>query len=139
MDEGFEDFYEDLQVSPNADQETIERVYRLLAKRYHPDNKGFGSVEKFDIVTRAYKVLSQPEKRAAYDVSYAERKERRWRAYAQAQAPGGFTPDAHIRRQILSILYIERRQDPEKAGWGPGASPSTWVGRRRCSSSTCGT
>jgi curved DNA-binding protein len=34
----FMDYYEILQVSPNADQTTIERVYRLLAKKYHPDN-----------------------------------------------------------------------------------------------------
>jgi curved DNA-binding protein len=52
MDQPFEDFYEDLQVSPNADQETIERVYRLLAKRYHPDNSGTGGVEKFDVITK---------------------------------------------------------------------------------------
>ena len=32
------DYYEVLQVSRNADFETIERVFRLLAKRYHPDN-----------------------------------------------------------------------------------------------------
>jgi curved DNA-binding protein CbpA len=93
-------------------------VYRLLAKRYHPDNNGSGSVEKFDIITKAYKVLSQPEKRAAYDATYAEKKERVLRALAQASAPGGFAADSHIRRQILSVLYIERRQDPEKAGVG---------------------
>jgi len=118
MKDSFEDHYEDLQVSPNADQETIERVYRLLAKRYHPDNNGSGSVEKFDIITKAYKVLSQPEKRAAYDATYAEKKERVMRAFAQVSAPGGFAADSHIRRQILSVLYIERRQDPEKAGVG---------------------
>ena len=43
----FVDYYEDLQISPNADLETIERVYRLLAKRYHPDNQATGSIEKF--------------------------------------------------------------------------------------------
>jgi len=118
MKEIFEDHYEDLQVSSNADQETIERVYRLLAKRYHPDNNGSGSVEKFDIITKAYKVLSQPEKRAAYDATYAEKKERVLKALAQANAPGGIAADSHIRRQILSVLYIERRQDPEKAGVG---------------------
>ncbi len=41
MVQGFEDCYEDLQVSPHFDQETIEWFYRLLAKRYHPDNGGF--------------------------------------------------------------------------------------------------
>ena len=118
MKEIFEDHYEDLQVSSNADQETIERVYRLLAKRYHPDNSGSGSVEKFDIITKAYKVLSQTEKRAAYDATYAEKKERVLKAFAQANAPGGIAADSHIRRQILSVLYIERRQDPGKAGVG---------------------
>jgi tetratricopeptide (TPR) repeat protein len=118
MKEIFEDHYEDLQVSPRADQETIERVYRLLAKRYHPDNSGSGSVEKFDIITKAYKVLGQAEKRAAYDATYAEKKDRLVKALAQASAPGGFEADSHIRRQILSVLYIERRQDPEKAGVG---------------------
>ena len=44
----FTDYYEDLQVSSNADVETIERVYRLLAKRYHPDNNGTGDAEKFN-------------------------------------------------------------------------------------------
>jgi len=61
---------------------------RLLAKRYHPDNIGSGSVEKFDIITKAYKALSQPEKRAAYDATYAEKKSRVLKAYAQAFAPG---------------------------------------------------
>jgi curved DNA-binding protein len=118
MKESFEDHYEDLQISPNADQETIERVYRLLAKRYHPDNNSSGSVEKFNIITNAYRVLSQPEKRAAYDATYAEKKERVLKAYAQASAPGAFSADSHIRLQIISVLYIERRQDPEKPGVG---------------------
>jgi curved DNA-binding protein CbpA len=118
MISNFEDHYEDLQVSPKADQETIERVYRLLAKRYHPDNNGSGAVEKFDIITRAYKVLSNPEKRAAYDATYEEKKGHVLKAYAQAAAPDGFAADGRIRQQILSVLYIERRQDPEKAGVG---------------------
>jgi len=118
MKDIFEDHYEDLQVSPKADQETIERVYRLLAKRYHPDNNSSGSVEKFDIITKAYKVLGQAEKRAAYDATYAEKKDLVLKALAQTSAPGGFAADSHIRRQILSVLYIERRQDPEKAGVG---------------------
>ena len=48
-------YYEILQVSPSADQETIERVYRLLAKRYHPDNLSTGDTNKFDILTKAYR------------------------------------------------------------------------------------
>ncbi|RPJ11395.1 MAG: J domain-containing protein, partial [Deltaproteobacteria bacterium] len=57
-DDSISDYYEDLQVSPNADQETLERIYRMLAKRYHPDNGCTGCVDKFDVVTKAYQVLS---------------------------------------------------------------------------------
>jgi preprotein translocase subunit Sec63 len=70
MKDIFEDHYEDLQISPKADQETIERVYRLLAKRYHPDNNDSGSVEKFDIITKAYKVLGQAEGLSARRVQW---------------------------------------------------------------------
>ena len=73
------DYYEDLQVSSNADLETIERVYRLLAKRYHPDNNGSGNTEKFTRITEAYKVLTDPEKRAAFDVQYEKERTRQFK------------------------------------------------------------
>jgi curved DNA-binding protein CbpA len=47
--ESFNDYYEALQLSPNADLETIERVFRMLAKRYHPDNDQTGNVDKFSL------------------------------------------------------------------------------------------
>ena len=53
----FYDYYEDLQVSPSADLETIERVYRLLAKKFHQDNQTTGNSEKFALISNAYKVL----------------------------------------------------------------------------------
>ena len=46
--EPFIDFFEILQISPRADQESIERVYRLLAKGYHLDNKKIGNANKFE-------------------------------------------------------------------------------------------
>ncbi|MEJ5357989.1 MAG: J domain-containing protein [Desulfobacterales bacterium] len=118
MEEELVDFYEDLQVSPRADQETIERVYRLLAKRYHPDNGCTGCVELFDRVTKAYRVLTDPEKRAAYDARYEGIRARRWRlAAAAAPGPDG-ARDRQIRHALLSLLYIERRNDPEKGSIG---------------------
>ena len=114
----FDDYYEDLQISPNANLDTIERVYRLLAKRYHPDNNESGSVEKFLLITTAYKVLSDPEKRAAYDVTYREAKGRLYEAISEESASQGYENENHIRHVILSILYIERKQDPSKAGIG---------------------
>ena len=114
----FHDHYEYLQISTNADQETIERVYRLLAKRYHPDNISNGNTEKFTAITKAYKTLSHPEKRAAYDAAYENHKRNYFQTVSRAKSADGHENDLHIRRYILSILYIERRKDPENASVG---------------------
>jgi hypothetical protein len=113
-----DDYYEYLQVSPNADQETIERIYRMLAKKYHPDNRDTGNAEKFSILTKAYQTLADPEKRAAYDVQYEKAKNREWKASSQMGAVQGAENDGQIRKAILSILYIRRRDTPETPGVG---------------------
>lgn len=63
------DYYEVLGVKADAKQDEIHRVYRQLAKKYHPDrNKGSKTAEeKFKQVTEAYNVLGDPEKRRQYD------------------------------------------------------------------------
>jgi curved DNA-binding protein CbpA len=114
----FVDYYEDLQVSPNADLETIERIYRLFAKRYHPDNLNTGNVEKFNIITEAYRLLSDPEKRAAYDAKYEDKKIQQYMSVSNISPSEGFETDQNIRHQILSILYIERRREPFESGVG---------------------
>jgi curved DNA-binding protein len=114
-----DDFYENLQISPNADTETIERVYRMLAKRYHPDNGGTGNVEKFDRITKAYHILADPVRRGAYDVTYEQVQSRRWKLVTTAKAgSNGNGKDQEIRNAVLSILYIERRNDPTGASVG---------------------
>ena len=74
----FDDYYEALQISPNADGETIARVFRHLAKRYHPDNPETGDVEKFDRLSKAHRILSDPEKRAGYDARHQTFWNERW-------------------------------------------------------------
>jgi curved DNA-binding protein CbpA len=112
------DYYEDLQVSSNADIETIERVFRLLAKRYHPDNNGTGNAEKFTRIKEAYNVLSDPEKRAAFDVKYEKERTRQFKNLSEASCSEGFETDQRIRHLILSILYVEIRKDPSHPGVG---------------------
>ena len=114
----FVDYYEDLQVSHNADMETIERIYRLFAKRYHPDNLNTGDVEKFNIITEAHRMLSDPEKRAAYDSKYEEVKNRQYKTLFNIFSSEGFENDQKIRHQILSILYTQRRREPSESGVG---------------------
>ena len=63
------DLYEVLGISKTADEKTIKKAYRKLAKKYHPDmNPGDKTAEqKFKEVTDAYNILSDPEKRKLYD------------------------------------------------------------------------
>ncbi len=116
--EPFTDYYEILQVSPNADLETIERVYRLLAKRYHPDNQNSGEARKFDTLTKAYRIVSNPEKRAGYDADYEQAKNQQWHLFLDGIASEGAEGDKKIYQAILSTLYFARRRDAEKAGVG---------------------
>src|SRR5207247_8441545 len=64
-----EDYYEVLQISRNAEVETIHRVYRMMATRFHPDNPRTGNTETFLLLKRAYQVLSDPALRAEYNNS----------------------------------------------------------------------
>ncbi len=112
------DYYEDLQVSRNADQETIERVYRLLAKRYHPDNQATGRADKFEALTTAFRVLADPVERAAYDAGRERLDARRWELLKPSPGSPGPGNDREIRDAMLSVLYIERRNNPSDGSVG---------------------
>ena len=63
-----QDLYDLLGVARDADADTIKKAYRRLARQLHPDvNPDPATQERFKEVSRAYEVLSDPQKRAAYD------------------------------------------------------------------------
>ena len=63
------DYYEVLGVSKSADEAELKKAYRRLAMKYHPDrNEGNDEAEhKFKEAKEAYDILSDSQKRAAYD------------------------------------------------------------------------
>ncbi len=107
------DYYEFLQISPSAEQDTIHRVYRFLAARFHPDNQDTGDAEKFFLLKQAYDVLSNPELRAAYDAK---------RGTASTAQPAPLSSwidfmdsmDGELNRRlaVLAVLYYQRRTNP---------------------------
>lgn len=108
------DFYEVLQLGRNADTDTIHRVYRMLAQRYHPDNTDSGSAERFRQVLEAYRVLSDPEQRAAYDVTHLDTQRVRWRIFDQNTAIDEFEAEKAKRKGVLALLYRKRVTSPRE-------------------------
>jgi curved DNA-binding protein CbpA len=108
---GFIDFYEALQVSPNADSETVERVFRHLAKRYHPDNPQTGDTDHFRMLVDAHRTLTDPESRASYDARYQQGVAQQWSMVEEAIGCGEHEGDQVLRDRLLSLLYVQRRRD----------------------------
>lgn len=114
MSEAVVDYYETLQISPNADADTVQRVFRLLAQRFHPDNQDTGNAARFRELHEAYEALSDPQRRAQYDIRYQAMKQERWRLASNGPpADSDFDMEQQLRAILLEILYTRRRTEPE--------------------------
>ncbi len=115
--ERLDDYYDVLQVSANAEPETISRVFRMLAQRYHPDNQQTGNEERFRTILEAHTVLSDPEKRARYDVGHQQQRKDRWRLVSSGeQSENDFEMEQVVRLTVLEALYTRRRLEPTNPG-----------------------
>jgi len=108
------DHYETLQVSRRADADTIRRVYHLMAQRYHPDNRETGSEELFRQIVKAHEVLSDPVRRAAFDVQLAAHDQARLHLFENWQSSRGVQSEVLKRQAILRLLYNKRFTDGEQ-------------------------
>ncbi len=126
----FIDHYETLQLSPNADSETIAQVYRFMATRFELGDHMNGDVERLQLVRAANAVLSDSRKRCEYDVRYHEQHPEAAHSVEGAVAGEEFETYRQLRRTILVNLYNARRSDDSartddyslerRAGCSPG-------------------
>ena len=114
----FIDYYELLQLSSNADAETIERVFRHLAQKFHPDHNNVTNKDRFIQIIEAHQILIDPETRAGYDVKYRDYWNRKWRLASVASDMSEIGDDKVSRERILSLLYVQRRRSMKSPGLG---------------------
>jgi hypothetical protein len=109
----FIDYYEVLQISPKADLETVHRVFRMQAARYHPDNKQSGNAERFMLLSRIYETLVDPKKREQYDVRRRMREPGSIPVFGLAEFVAGIEGEVNRRLGVLCLLYKRRRSNPD--------------------------
>lgn len=110
------DYYEVLQISRNADIETIHRVYRIMATRFHPDNPRTGDAETFLLLRRAYEVLADSEQRAKYDSTPQMEEQAPLPIFELKDFVYGLKGEVNRRLGVLSLLYNRRRSNEDKPG-----------------------
>ncbi len=110
------DLYEILRLSPQSDSERIERVYRTLAKRLHPDNLTTGDAEAFLRVADAYRILSDPARRARYDSEREQTKATPRFQLRSREFFAGLRGEQNRRLATLCLLYRKRISDFEFPG-----------------------
>jgi len=114
----FIDYYEILEISPNANSGTIERMFRYFAQRYHPDNQETADRLRFELIVEANAILRDPVKRAQYDIQHKNHSDFRWKLAKEASNSKGIEEDVYIQNKLLSILYVKRRQNIKDPGIG---------------------
>jgi curved DNA-binding protein CbpA len=106
-------YYEFLQISPNAEPATIHRVFQFLAVRLHPDNPESGNAEQFILLKQAYDVLSDPVLRAEYDAACEKDVREVEPISATVDFMDNMDGELNRRSAVLALLYIRRRNFPD--------------------------
>ena len=118
------DYYDVLGIDRNADEKTIKKAYRKLAKKYHPDTNAGNAdaADRFKEVNEAYDVLSDPKKKKMYDqFGHA--------AFEAGADPGAGGFGGNQRRQRNGSAEADGRQDERKGRRGDDADEDILVRR----------
>lgn len=115
MPAGPVNYYDLFQIHPQAEMETIHRVYKMFAARYHPDNQATGDAGRFKLYTEAYRVLSDPDSRARYDETLVHDQPVTLPVFQSREFTEGIDAEAKIRAAVLCLLYAKRRANPDFA------------------------
>jgi curved DNA-binding protein len=126
---GVQNFYQLLQVDQQAHPTIIRYAYRFLAGMYHPDNVESGNTDQFRIVTDAFRTLSDPGKRAAYDATVgikAGQQSAPQAGHSPSSNPFGNLPpipktgisynEVELRLAVLQILLTARKKRAQTGG-----------------------
>jgi curved DNA-binding protein CbpA len=137
----FVNYYEVLELSPGASFGAIERNFRDLARRYHPDNQATGDRLRFDLIVDAHNVLRDPIKRDRYDLDHRQVFPDASKAFKEEAGPNdaaadavrddqaqdeaekardglGIDRDIAIQNGLLMALYLRRRKNIRDPGLG---------------------
>jgi curved DNA-binding protein CbpA len=107
----FQDHYDVLGVEPKAGSEAIQTAYARLSQRFHPQTGTHPDPQKFEAVTLAFEVLSDPQLRREFDklkgVGGEEKPRFSGRPFFEA-----YGRDTNLRVALLCVLYDRRRRKP---------------------------
>jgi curved DNA-binding protein CbpA len=93
--------------------ETVHRVFRIMAARFHPDNPETGDSEEFLRLKKAYDVLSEPGLRAEYDSIRESNQINPMPIFELKDFVTGVEAESNRRLGVLALLYNQRRSDPD--------------------------
>lgn len=110
------DHYELLRLGPDASPEMIERVYKKLARRFHPDNVDTGNADTFLRISEAYRVLADPQKKMAYDNERVAARSTPRFQFRSSDFFSGVLGEQNRRLAILCLLYRKRTSNYEFPG-----------------------
>ena len=117
MDESaFVDYYELMQISPNAEAEIIKGVYLLLAARCHPNAPETIEDDRVALLNDAKQILLNPASRTAYDLTYQAKRDEPLEHSNLNAFTADIAGESDRRMGILALLYTRRRSHGDHPG-----------------------